>query len=130
MYRSLVLADEDFYVDQLSIERAVNNHGIFNIIHNEYVIKIDFIVKKAVEFRQVEFQRRRQIVIDKVSMWIVSPEDLILSKLWWAKDSLSEMQMSDIKNLMGSADDIDKIYIDEWVSKMNLTEIYRKIINE
>lgn len=124
------LFEGDFYVDQLSIERAVNNHGMFNIIHNEYVIKVDFIVKKALEFRQIEFHRRRQIVIDKVSMWIVSPEDLILSKLWWAKDSQSEMQILDIKNLMDSAKEIDENYVDEWVIKMNLTEIYRKTINE
>ncbi|MFV1975866.1 MAG: nucleotidyltransferase [Candidatus Scalindua sp.] len=124
------LFKDDFYIDQDSIERAVNKHGIFNIIHNEYVIKIDFIVKKPAEFRQIEFQRRRRITIDKVSMWIVSPEDLILSKLWWAKDSQSEMQISDIKNLLDSADDIDNIYIDKWVEKLNLRDIYRKINNE
>ncbi len=124
------LFNKNFYVDQDSIEQAVNNHGIFNIIHNEYIIKIDFIVKKPDEFRQIEFQRRRQIVIDKLSMWIVSPEDLILSKLWWAKDSLSEMQMSDIKNLFDSSDYIDKMYIEKWVEEMDLRYIYRKIINE
>ena len=124
------LFNKNYYVDQGSIEQAVNNHGIFNIIHNEYVIKIDFIVKKPDQFRQIEFQRRRQIVIDKFSMWIVSPEDLILSKLWWAKDSLSEMQMSDIKNLFDSSDNIDKMYIEKWVEEMNLRYIYRKITNE
>ena len=124
------LFNKNFYVDQDSIEQAVNSHEVFNIIHNEYVIKIDFIVKKTAEFRQIEFQRRRQIVIDKVSMWIVSPEDLILSKLWWAKDSFSEMQMADIKNLLDSSDDIDNIYIEKWIDEMNLKDIYRKIINE
>jgi hypothetical protein len=124
------LFKDDFYIDQDSIEQAVNKPGIFNIIHNEYVIKIDFIVKKPDEFRQIEFQRRRQIVIDKASMWIVSPEDLILSKLWWAKDSKSEMQISDIKNLLDSSDDIDNIYIDKWVEKLNLRDIYRTINNE
>ncbi|MGR3292570.1 MAG: nucleotidyl transferase AbiEii/AbiGii toxin family protein [Candidatus Scalindua sp.] len=124
------LFNKNFYVDQDSIERAVNNHGMFNIIHNEYVIKIDFIVKKTAKFRQIEFQRKRQIIIDKVSMWIVSPEDLILSKLWWAKDSLSEMQMADIENLLDSSVDIDNIYIEKWIEEMNLRDIYRKIINE
>ncbi len=124
------LFKDDYYIDQDSIERAVNKPGMFNIIHNEYVIKIDFIVKKPDEFRQIEFQRSRQIVIDKASMWIVSPEDLILSKLWWANDSQSEMQISDIKNLLDPTDDIDNLYIDEWVEKLNLRDIYRTINNE
>ncbi len=51
-------------------------------------------------------------------MWIVSLEDLILSKLWWAKESLSEMQISDIKNLLDSTNDIDNMYIDKWVGKI------------
>ncbi len=63
-------------------------------------------------------------------MWIVSLEDLILSKLWWAKDSQSEMQISDIKNLLVSTDDIDNMYIDKWVERLNLKDIYGKIDNE
>ena len=124
------LFKDDFYVDQDSIERAVNNYGMFNIIHNEYVVKVDFIIRKLSEYRQIEFQRRRQIDIDNVPMWIVSLEDLILSKLWWSKDSLSEMQISDVKNLLDSAVNIDNIYIDKWLERMKLQDIYRKVINE
>ena len=124
------LFNDDFYVDRDSIVEAVDNHSMFNIIHNKYVIKVDFIVRKLFEYRQVEFQRRRQIKIDDVSMWIVSPEDLILSKLWWLKDSLSEMQMSDVKNLLYSTDNIDNAYINKWAGKMNLGDILDGVINE
>jgi hypothetical protein len=34
-------------------------------------------------------------MIDGSPMWLVSPEDLILSKLAWAKESRSEIQMRD-----------------------------------
>ena len=123
------LFKDDYYVDRGSIEKAVNNQGMFNIIQNEYVIKIDFIVRKSDEYRQIEFQRRRQITLAETPMWIVSPEDLILSKLWWSKDSLSEIQISDVKNLLGVTD-IDHAYMDKWLEKMNLQDIYRKITNE
>ncbi len=124
------LFKDDFYINQDSIEQAVSKPGMFNIIHNEYVIKIDFIIKKQEEFRQIEFERRRQIVVDKASMWIVSLEDLILSKLWWAKDSQSELQIADIKNLLESTDDIDNMYMDKWVERLNLRDIYENIDNE
>ena len=124
------LFKDDFYVDRDSIVEAVNKHRMFNIIHNEYVIKVDFIVRKLSEYRQVEFQRRQQIKIDDVSMWIVSLEDLILSKLWWSKDSLSEMQIADVKNLLYSANNIDNAYIGKWAGKMNLGDILNGVINE
>lgn len=62
------LFEDDFYIDQDSTKQAIHNHGMFNIIHNEYVIKIDFIVKKSSPYRQTEFQRKRQIVIEEVPM--------------------------------------------------------------
>lgn len=124
------LFKNNFYIDQDSIEQAIRNYGMFNIIHNEYVIKIDFIVKRPSLYRQTEFQRKRQIIIDEVTMWIVSPEDLILSKLWWTKDSRSEMQIGDIKNLLGSVDDLDNAYIDKWLVKLCLQDSYRKVIDD
>lgn len=61
-------------------------------------------------------------------MWIVSPEDLILSKLWWSRDSHSEVQIGDIQNLFASVGDLDIAYIDRWVAEMGLQDIYRMAI--
>jgi hypothetical protein len=52
---------------------------MFNIIHNEAIFKIDFILRKDTIYRHTEFQRRQQIKLDDQHIWIVSPEDLILS---------------------------------------------------
>lgn len=126
----VTLFKNDFYVDQDSIERAVSNHSMFNIIHNEYIIKVDFIVRKLSEYRQIEFQRRRKIDIDGVQIWIVTLEDLILSKLWWLKESLSEMQIADVRNLLDSDVNIDNTYINKWLEKMKLLDIYKRVKNE
>ena len=120
----------DFYICQDSIAEAIRNCGMFNIIHNKYVLKIDFIVKKSTPYRNMEFQRKRHILIEGIPMWIVSPEDLILSKLWWSRDSHSEVQIGDIKNLFASVDDLDTAYIDRWVAEMDLQDIYRKATDD
>ena len=39
--------------------------------------------------------------------WIVSREDLVLSKLVWAKDSKSEMRLRDVRNLLSADYDMD-----------------------
>lgn len=120
--------ENDFYVDENSIFDAIENKGMFNIIHNDSVLKIDFIVRKTTLYRKLEFQRKQQILLpDGTPIWIVSPEDLILSKLAWAKDSSSKMQLNDVKNLLNSIENLDNVYIEEWVDNLNLGIIYEKI---
>ena len=57
---------------------------------------------------------------------IASPEDLVISKLYWAKDSLSEMQIRDVRNMIKTVPDMDTGYIEKWVARLGLEEIYRK----
>lgn len=121
------LFQKDFYVDKDSIADAVSEYSMFNIIHNDSVVKIDFIIRKNTPYRKIEFQRKRQILLGNTLIWIVSPEDLILSKLAWAKDSFSKMQITDIKNLFQSVKDLDVAYINKWVHLLDLNDIYEKI---
>ncbi|MDZ7645598.1 MAG: hypothetical protein U5K76_16055 [Woeseiaceae bacterium] len=46
---------------------------------------------KSAEYRQVEFSRRQPVEIRGIKTWIVSREDLILSKLVWARETDSEL---------------------------------------
>lgn len=118
---------QDFYIDKESIKEAIKHQGMFNIIHNDSVFKIDFVVLKDTAYRSTEFLRKRQVQMDNVQIWIVAPEDLIISKLDWAKDSLSKMQLDDIRNLFLAVNDLDKDYIDMWVRKLELSHIYEKV---
>lgn len=117
---------KDFYLDADSIKEAIKNRSMFNIIHLERPVKVDFIVRKNEVYRKEEFERRQKVKIDGFACWIVSPEDLILSKLDWAKDSLSEMQLSDIKNLLGSVAKLDFKYLEKWIGELKLDKIYSK----
>ena len=116
----------DFYIDKDSIRSAIHNRQIFNIIHNEGLIKVDFIIKKETEYRKTEFQRRRSMVFEGLKMDIASPEDLILSKLFWAKESFSEMQIQDVKNLMRTVPDLDVNYIEKWLPGLGIEEVYKE----
>jgi len=70
------------------------------------------------------------VVFDGIPVWIVSPEDLIISKLFWAKDSLSELQIKDIKNLLVSITDLDEKYLNQWIQKLDLRIPYEKVGHE
>lgn len=120
----------DFYVDKQMIIDAVRTQRMFNIIHNEYVIKVDFIVRKNSPYRKVEFGRRYKVRVDSVPIWMVSPEDLIISKLWWAKDSRSEMQMTDVRNILRQTKEIDNNYLGKWIRELKLMELYKELSGE
>ena len=128
--RMINLFKHDFYIDRNMIVDAIHDEGMFNIIHNEHVIKIDFIVRKSEEYRKVEFERRCKVQIGSTGLWLVSAEDLVLSKLWWAKDSRSEQQLSDVRNIMHHVKELDLKYLDGWVKTLGLSEIYRGLENE
>jgi hypothetical protein len=56
-------------------------------MHLDSAIKVDLIVRKNSEYRQTEVERRKSVEFAGISTWITSREDLILSKLVWARDS-------------------------------------------
>ena len=49
----------DFYVDDEIVEEAVAGRSMFNVIHNDSMVKIDFIVRKDEPYRETEFRCRR-----------------------------------------------------------------------
>ena len=116
----------DFYIDESSIRQAIRDSGMFNIIHNESVFKVDFIIRKNEEYRIKEFLRRKKIDIDGSQVSIVSPEDLILSKLVWAKTAQSELQLRDVQRMM-AIKNIDKEYLSLWSKRLEVEELLKKV---
>ena len=121
------LFQEDFYIDKEMVEKEILRRGMFNLIHNQYVTKIDFIIRKETDFQNATFSRRRKILIENSPMQFISLEDLILAKLLWAKDSHSEMQLKDVRNLIETADNLDLKYIKNWVPQLGLEQIYKEV---
>ncbi len=111
----------DYYVSDDDVERAISARGMFNILHLQKVVKLDLIVRKDTPYRQHEFGRRQRVRLPGFDAWIVSREDLILSKLAWAKDSASELQVRDVRALLaGSA---DEAYLRRWAKELSVTEL-------
>ena len=116
---------EEYYIDRKMVDDAIKNQFMFNIIHLKEVMKIDFIIRKNTEYRKVEFKRRRLVSIEGLKIFIVSIEDLIISKLLWAVDSRSELQIKDVINLL--KEKVDMEYINGWVKKLNISDFFKEI---
>jgi hypothetical protein len=69
--------------------------------------------------------RRKLISVAGVRTWVVSREDLILSKLLWARESGSEMQRRDIRLLLDG--DLDLDYLERWAKDLGVTGLLEEL---
>jgi hypothetical protein len=115
-----------YCVSEESIREALVNESIFNLIHQDSVIKVDCIVRRRSEYPRVEFERRQRISILDFTTFIVSKEDLIISKLFWAKDSHSEIQLGDVKNLLATG--YDAAYLRRWTRELGLDNLLKECL--
>ena len=118
--------DKTFWIDSEMAAREVDIRGMFNVIHKDYLIKVDCILGKDSEFQCSAFKRRKQVRIEDHPVWLISPEDLILAKLLWAQDSLSEMQLNDVRHVL-ERKDLDRNYLNHWIAKLGLVNLYEKV---
>ncbi|MEP7147927.1 MAG: nucleotidyl transferase AbiEii/AbiGii toxin family protein [Acidobacteriota bacterium] len=112
----------DYYVSLSSIRQARERNSMFNVMNFETGIKIDFITRKPNAFEAAKFGRRRRSRIGDIEFWVISKEDLILSKLCWAKDSHSERQFEDVRSLFESG--ADTATIEQEIATQGLGEVW------
>ena len=114
----------DYYVAPEAIIHAIAHESVFNLIHYETIIKVDCIVRKTSDYRRLEFERRSAVKIQDFTVWIASKEDLIISKLDWARDSRSELQLRDVRNLLMTG--YDAAYLERWTRELGLYDLWQE----
>ncbi len=110
----------DFYVDEDAAREAVRDGRLFNLMHMGSGIKVDIIVRKDDPYRRLELERRQRVEIEGLATWVVSREDLILSKLAWGKLSGSELQRRDVAALWHT--DMDRPYLRRWAQELMVAD--------
>lgn len=115
----LSIFNDNYYLNEETVRQETKNKGMFNIIDFETGFKIDFIIRKNTKYRELEFIRKKKTKISDFYVWIVAPEDLIISKIEWIQKIKSDKQIDDIKNLI-AIPNIDKEYIKNWCNKLKL----------
>lgn len=95
-------------------------HGsLFNITDFDTGIRYDFITYKDSDYNYCAFERRGKVVFFGRECWMISIEDLVISKLQWYNISKSEKQLEDLKFLLLDKD-LDIQYIKSWIFNLQL----------
>lgn len=127
---------EDFYVDEEAVHRAVRSRRLFNAIHFDSLFKVDVYVLPAEEFDQQQMKRRRREKLFPDSaqeVYLASPEDTLLSKLRWHRrgGGTSARQLADVAGIIKvQSDRLDVAYLREWADKLDVRDLLDKVLED
>lgn len=120
--------EPDYYVPHGRVRDAVNRKFMFNLLHQEKIVKIDCVIKKENEFQKQAFLHRQKINFAGFDVWITSRDDLILAKLSWAKTSKSEMQLRDVASILRNG--YDEKYVKDWAEKLGVGDLLQEAVKK
>ena len=118
-----------YYVDEDRVLNAIQFRKMFNLLNTMTGDKVDFYILPENDYEITRFKRKIQENINGMMFWITTPEDTILSKLRWCKlSNNSEKQFKDALRVFEIQYDIlDFTYIQEWITELNLGDLYRRL---
>jgi len=118
-----------YYLDESAIASAIQHRSMFNLLDTTAGDKVDFWILTDDPFRQSAFARRRPLDIAGLPVMTSTPEDLILAKLHWAKESGgSEKQFNDalgVYELQFPTLDLD--YIRKWAAQLQVQDLWQRL---
>ena len=94
---------------------------MFNVIDLATGWKIDLIIRKSRAFSQEEFRRRQPLSLHDVPLFLASAEDVVISKLEWAKLAQSRRQIEDAAAILRARwAALDHSYLAKWIDELDL----------
>jgi len=127
---------KEFYADDEMMKGAIEHHSSFNLIHYETAFKVDIFIRKLRAFDQMQLERRRTSIIStdpEQSIYVASPEDVILSKLEWYRrgGETSERQWRDILGVLKTrAGELELDYLRKWAKELKVTDLLERALKD
>lgn len=122
------MSPDDYYVDADAARDAMRRRSMFNVVDQASGWKVDFIIRKDRPFSRDEFERRMNVSMVGVRVFVASAEDTVVAKLEWSKQSGgSDRQRRDVAGIVATVgDDLDRAYIERWVHDLDLADEWKR----
>jgi hypothetical protein len=127
---------EEFYIDAEMVRNAVEHKSSFNLIHYETAFKVDIFICKPRLFDQMQLERRQRLIIATEpagSVYVISPEDIILAKLEWYRmgGEGSKRQWEDVLGVLKvRAGELDMDYMHRWANELGVADLLERALRE
>jgi hypothetical protein len=118
----------DFYADSEMMRHAIEQQFMFNVIDPMSGLKIDFWILKADAYDSERFRRRRAQRVFDQTVWMPSPEDVILSKLSWYREAQTDKHINDARGVWElQRGSLDLAYLHAWSTKLDVHDLLEKL---
>jgi hypothetical protein len=130
------LLSPEFYVDNEMMRTAIETHGSFNLVHYETAFKVDVFIPKLRPFDRNQLERRTPATVTtdpERSLYVTSPEDVILSKLEWYRmgGEVSDRQWRDVLGVLKTrAGGIDLDYLRHWAEELRVSDLLERALTQ
>jgi hypothetical protein len=122
---------EQFYVPPKEIiknELLRTERGHFNLIHHESGFKADIFLVGRNKFQKWALKNKKEVPFQGTLLYIAPIEYVIIKKLEYYKEGLSEKHINDIKGMLqNSKDIIDFKIVDRFSKQFGLTDIWDEV---
>ncbi len=120
-----------FYLSESAVTEAIRSKRMFNLLEMHTGEKVDFWMLSESAFDKSRFARRQRIDLGGQFVDVSSPEDTILMKLLWCKQSGgSEKQFHDALRVYElQADLLDEAYLRKWISDLGVEDLWQRVLD-
>lgn len=116
------------YIDEEMMRTEQARSGEFNVIHPESGLKVDFFPRARSAFEEQRFARAAVKRIGGQAVRFISPEDLILIKLLWYKESASTRHLEDAQSIVAVQNEaLDREYLQQWAARLGITDLVESV---
>ena len=125
-----------FYIDEPTVNRAIERRSNFNLIHLATMVKIDVFLAGDRLFDQQQLARRLRKTINPESdetLWLLTAEDIILAKLDWFRlgGEVSERQWRDVLGIIQTQRaELDSDYLRQWSQELGVAELLEQALEQ
>jgi len=118
------LFNPDYDISREAVDTAIAKQSFFTLSHRETQVEVNCFICPQIKYHLTEFSRRQRAKFENFKTWIVSKEDLIISKLHWARKSQSPRHLRDVRNL--AATGCDAAYVERWTRALGIFTLWEE----
>lgn len=111
------------------VKQCILGKKMFHVFNTSTLFRVDMIPLKPENYEQVKFNNRIEIKFQDHSFHVISPEDLIISKLQWSKSiGGSELHLKDCESVYKlNLKNLKTDYLNTWTVDLRLQKDFDKL---